>query len=191
MSDVTVVTASTPMRTRLLGEAIMSVRAQRLLPSEHLISVDLHQRGGWWTKNSLIRRVSTEWVQLLDDDDLLHPHHLERLMAEASPDVDIIYSYADGANYTGWYNKPFDPESLLKDNNVSHNALVRKSVFNKVGMFKQVFGYDWLFWVEAYRAGAKFKCVPEVTWTYRIDDGWTHESHNREGYEEVKRIING
>jgi hypothetical protein len=32
----------------------------------------------------------------------------------------------------------------------------------------------WDLWVRALDAGARFKCVPAVTWTYRMNAEWEH-----------------
>lgn len=189
VANVTVITATTPSRTRLLTEAIASVAAQSLPVAEHLIGVDLHRQGGAATKNGLIRRVETEWVQLLDDDDLLCRDHVQRLMQEAGPDVDVVYSYASGPGYSGWYNVPFSAEGLQKGNNISHNALVRKSLFDRIGYFGPEYGYDWTFWARAVVAGAKFVCIPEETWIYRISPDWSHESHENSGLSKTREII--
>jgi hypothetical protein len=110
-------------------------------------------------------------------------------MQEAGPDVDVIYSYASGPGYSGWYNVPFNPETLRQNCNISHNALVKKSLFDRIGYFGPEYGYDWTFWARAVVAGAKFVCIPEETWIYRISPEWSHESHENSGLDKTRRII--
>lgn len=190
-SNVTVITATTPTRGFLLADAIASVAQQTEPVFEHLVSVDLHKGGGAATKNSLISRTRTSWIQILDDDDILMPHHIETLMPHAVDGVDVVYSYAHGENYSGWYNVPFNPKALFENNNISHNAIIRKSLFEKIGPFGPEYGYDWTFWARAIASGATFVCVPEVTWEYRLSPNWLHESHENAGYPETKRMVAG
>jgi len=188
-SAVSVITATVPDRQHLLLEAIACVEAQTSPVAEHYIGIDTNRKGGAFIKNGLIDMVQTEWVQILDDDDILMPHHIERLLKEAVDGVDVVYSYAKGENYSGWYNVPFSPDKLFENNNISHNALVRKSLFDKIGKFGTEYGYDWTFWCRAVAAGATFVCIPEVTWEYRLSPNWIHESHQSYGYLVTKEMV--
>jgi glycosyltransferase involved in cell wall biosynthesis len=186
--DVSVVTATIPSRTSLLAEAISSVAAQSVKPEDHLIAVDLHRQGGGPTKSQLIRSSKRKWISILDDDDLLKPNHLE-VLVDNSDGADIVASYAEGPGYSRWYNAPFNIENLKVGNCVSHNALIRRELFDEVGMFGSEHGYDWAFWARAAAAGAKFVIVPTVTWVYRIDDAWDHESRDVSGLEATREMV--
>ena len=177
MSDVTVITATMPGRKDLLDEAMESVNVQTLAPADHLISVDYVRRGGARPKNLLAAGVVTTWLATLDDDDMFYPQHLERLMA-ATADADVVYSWCDVTGPDPWraYNQPFDAELLRHMSIVSHNALIRTDLAVKVGGWDEERGYDWTFWHKCLDAGARFVCVPEVTWWYRLDPLWHHES---------------
>jgi glycosyltransferase involved in cell wall biosynthesis len=159
-----------------------------LQPLEHLIAVDLHRNGGGATKNRLIESASGKWIAILDDDDILKSNHLEVLFSNAEG-ADIVSSYAEGPGYSGWYNAPFDPERLKFGNTVGHNALIRKELFDRIGMFGSEHGYDWTFWARALAAGAKFNVVPVVTWVYRIDNAWGHESKEITGLPATQEMV--
>jgi len=175
--SVTVITATMPGRGKLLAEAMASVVAQTLEPSEHLVAVDYIRRGGARPKNLLAAAVTSDWLATLDDDDLLYPGHLEALMA-ASGDAEVVYSGCDVLGPDPWqhYNQPFDPVALRSLSIVSHNALIRTELVLDVGGWDEVKGYDWRFWHKCLDAGAKFVQVPERTWKYRLEAGWWHES---------------
>lgn len=187
-ADISVITATIPSRTALLSQAITSVAEQTLQPLEHLIAVDLHRNGGGTTKNRLIESARGKWIAILDDDDILKSNHLEVLFNNAEG-ADIISSYAEGPGYSGWYNAPFDPERLKFGNTVGHNALIRKELFDRIGMFGSEHGYDWTFWARALAAGAKFNVVPVVTWVYRIDNAWGHESKEIAGLPATQEMV--
>jgi len=187
-ADISVVTATIPSRTALLSQAIASVAEQTLQPLEHLIAVDLHRNGGGATKNRLIESAQGKWIAILDDDDILKSNHLEALFNNAEG-ADIIASYAEGPGYSGWYNAPFNPERLRFGNTVGHNALIRKELFDRIGMFGSEHGYDWTFWARACAAGAKFNVIPVVTWVYRIDNAWGHESKEITGLPATQEMV--
>lgn len=176
MSDVTVITATMPDRKDLLREAMESVRRQTLQPADHLIGVDYKQVGGYRLRNILASAVDTTWLHVLDDDDVFFPEHLEKLMA-SSQEADVVYSWcqSEGDDFQ-LYNRPFDPELLRTTSIVSHNAMVRTELVLDMGGWEQEKGYDWRFWVRALDAGARFVCVPEQTWLYRLNTTWRHES---------------
>ena len=176
MSGVTVITATLPDRRDLLREAVESVRKQTLQPEDHLIGVDYKQTGGHRVRNLLASAVNTKWLHVLDDDDVLFPEHLEKLMA-ASAEADVVYSWcqSEGDDFQ-LYNRPFDPELLRTTSIVAHNALVRTDLVLDIGGWEQEKGYDWRFWIRALDAGARFVCVPEKTWLYRLNTSWKHES---------------
>lgn len=176
MSGITIITATLPEREHLLREAMESVRQQTLQPADHLVGIDYQRRGGARVRNLLASAVSTDWLHVLDDDDLLYPEHLEKLAA-ASAEADIVYSWchSEGDRFD-LYNRPFDPELLRSSSIVSHNALVRTDLVLELGGWIEEKGYDWKFWIRALDAGARFVCVPEQTWRYRLNTEWRHES---------------
>lgn len=175
--SVTVITATMPGREHLLAEAMASVAAQTYRPLDHLIAVDYVQRGGARPKNLLAETVETDWIATLDDDDILYPQHLDLLIA-ASEDADVVYSWCDVTGDDPWeqYNRSFDADLLRRLSIVSHNAMVRTELVAEVGGWDEARGYDWTFWHKCLDAGARFRCVPERTWLYRLDAGWRHES---------------
>jgi glycosyltransferase involved in cell wall biosynthesis len=169
---ISVITATISGRENLLQRAIASVQAQHYAPIEHLIMLDQNRIGGAKIKNILAARAIGDWLVFLDDDDELFPEHLQKLIFHAA-DYDVIYSYSSGNTR---YNLPFTENGLLVDSIVSHTAIVRKSLFLNVGGFPEENGYDWEFWKRALRLGARFKCIPEATWHYDMDETRPHES---------------
>jgi len=175
MSDVTVITASLPERAALREEAIQSVALQTVPVSDHLVGIDHQKIGGWRVRNILASSVTTKWTLLLDDDDLLLPTYVERVLAE---DGDVIYTHAEviGDPAFNLYNRPFDREALNNSSIVSHVALVRTELLLDVGGFDPVKGYDWRFWQKIAAAGGRFVNIPESLWIYRLTPDWRHES---------------
>ena len=165
---VTVLTASLPERETMLGEARASVAAQTFPAVEHLVGIDHAHQGAGPVLNRLLEEALGEWVMVLDDDDLLDPGHLDILLALAD-DVDVVYSLprVEGGFFEQ-YGQPFDPAVLAQRNIVSHTALMRTEMVRQVGGWNAVRWFDWDLFCRLEAAGAEFRQVPEVTWTYRL-----------------------
>lgn len=166
---ISVITPSLPTRTSMLAQACASVAAQTLRPVEHLVGVDYQRDGSAHVRNRLASVATGTWLAFLDDDDLLHAHHLATL-AQHSDDADLVYSRPDGYDPT----RPFDPDALRAGNFIPVTVLVRASAFRAAGGFPDDApnGWeDWACWLELLDAGARFRFVDRVTWTYRLHDG--------------------
>ena len=199
--SIAVLTPTLPSRGEMLAEAIASVNAQTVQPVAHLIGVDHEEIGIGWMLNRLAAAADTNWLARLDDDDLLDPNHLEMLSSRAA-DADVVYSWCRVAPRMNgavepkppavlgpgkWIpNQDFDAERLRAGNYIPATTLVRKSLWTEIGGWQRA-GYgvgespasahgteDWDFWLRALDAGARFACVPEITWTYRYhgDNVW-------------------
>lgn len=171
---IAVLTPALPDRLARLTDCIASVNAQRLPPVAHLIGVD-HERAGCATvQNRLLAAADADWVALLADDDLFLPHHLETLAAHTG-DADIVYSYCDVVGRPGWNpNQEFNPDRLRLFNYIPSTTLIRASLARDLNGWRPdaAHGFeDWDFWLRALDLGARFQCVPEITWQYIFHGG--------------------
>lgn len=165
---VSVLTATLPERERMLAEAAASVRAQTYNEVEHLMAVDENRAGAGPVLNRLLEEARGEFVMVLDDDDLLDPGHLDHLVPHCG-EHDVVYSLPRvvGGEFTQ-YHEPFDAARLSLRNIVSHNALMRTELVRELGGWNAVRWFDWDLSRRLEHAGAEFKQVFEVTWTYRL-----------------------
>lgn len=179
-NDVTVITPSIPERLQptesgevLLGTALRSVAAQTVKPKAHLVRVDYAKDGLAATRNALIGQVETDWFVPLDDDDILQKPFLERLIRQAAH-ADVVYSrvYVHGSDWAP-YRYAFDARALRKENYIPATALIKRSLWERLGGYRDVPMEDWDFWLRALDAGATFQHVPETLWVYRFHDGNT------------------
>lgn len=90
--DVTFITPYVEAHVGVLNRCVKSVRGQTV-PSFHLWGLDKYRRGAGYTRNALLKRVTTPYVVFLDADDEVHPEFVERTLSVIAPD-----SYV----YTGW-----------------------------------------------------------------------------------------
>lgn len=175
---VTVLTASLPQRAEMLAEARASVKAQThsAMDVQHLVGIDDEREGAGVVLNDLLTMATGEWLMVLDDDDLLDPEHIATALAMAEG-FDVVYTMprVEGGTF-GQYHIPFDARYLERGINVvSHTALVRTSMVKAIGGWHNVRGFDLDLFQRLSLAGARFRQVPEVTWTYRLHgSNWSH-----------------
>jgi len=93
--------------------------------------------------NSALDLVTSEFVVLLDHDDLLHPLALyyTAKTIEAFPDSNIIYSDEDkitekGRRLDPYFKPDFNYELFLSQNMISHLGVYRTEILRKVGGFR-------------------------------------------------------
>ncbi len=97
--------------------------------------------------NSAAELAAGEFVALLDNDDALAPHALFAVarLLQSHPDADLIYSDEDkvgpdGRRYDPQFKPDWSPELLLSYNYVNHLTVLRRSVFERAGRFRE--GYE-------------------------------------------------
>lgn len=174
---ITVITASLPTRPAMLAECVASVCAQTEPAAAHLVGIDHIRAGSSATRNALLEAVRTEYVAVLDDDDVALPHHLASLMATARTGADVVYSDPIVEGRSGWSPfGPFDPDRLRRESYIPATALLRTELVLDLGGWRDSSevrnGWeDWDLYLRLLDAGASFAHVPDRTWRYRFHDG--------------------
>lgn len=179
--DLTVCIPTIPERAELLAEALASLEAQTV-SGQRLIGEDTQHNGPVATMNSLGACVTTDWLFRLDDDDLLDPDHFEVLSKWLDDGADIVYTWCrvEGGGevhppdqFQVRLQNEFGWEHLHNVNWIPCSAAIRTELWHELGGYADVEYEDWDFWKRAVDHGARFRCVPTVTWTYRLGD-WEH-----------------
>jgi hypothetical protein len=175
-------------REQLRGEALASIVDQDTPFQDVLVSIDERHDGVIPTINQLADRVETEFLFPFADDDLLLPHHVETLAARWDGRADIVYTWCTvkggRVEPDRWQVTPAEKggiEGLRYDNWIPASAAIRTSLWRQLGGYQATAerGHeDWDFWIRALDAGARFQCIPEVTWIYRLGYQWPHLSQN-------------
>lgn len=97
---------------------------------------------------------------------------METLLA-AADGADIVYPWCRVEDHSPdlepWCpNRLFSADALLRFNYIPVTALIRRDLWLDVGGMPNLpLAEDWAFWKRCLGAGAVFKCVPEVLWSYR------------------------
>lgn len=200
---ITVCVPTIPPRVKLYERAIRSIgEAARCMPSgvpvQTVVSADVGRCGAAVTRDRALRLVTTEWVAFLDDDDEMDPCHLRQLwLAAYEHKAEYLWSrfrigLPDGQTRPG--PSPlgagtFDQWNDAQPAQTTITTLVRTALALDVGGFDQGppegdssneidgqrAGEDWLFTLACRDAGATFRHVPLVTWT------WHHHGKNTSG----------
>lgn len=184
MIDLTVITSTIPERSQLLNDLGQCIARQTVRPYGWDIATDWDRKGPAHVLNDLAANVETEWLFRCDDDDLYDDNHFETL-APHLDEGDIVYTWPR-VDPPGWIGREelqvqFPLEWLERMNWIASAAAIRTDLWAHLGGLHDVHNEDHDFWKRAHRAGARFVCIPQVTWTYRLGD-WPHLSDpNKDG----------
>lgn len=179
-SGVTVVIPTIPPRPACLMEAIGSAWLNTVKPIGFSIALDVDGEGAAATRNRALMAVDPKvspWVAFLDDDDLFHPDHIEKLLGHANDTgADFVYSWFDADGMVdpfpeSHYLNEFDPDNPIE---TTITVLVRTELAQQVG-FRPIperqginSGEDFNFLQGCIKAGAVIKHLVDRTWTYRF-----------------------
>ena len=134
---ISVITPALPTRLGQLKDALASVEAQTRPPIEHLVGLDYQRRGTGPVKTDLALAAQGDWVATLEDDDFLHPEHLDTLAAHTDG-ADIVYSWCAVRGRPGWTpNRLFDPVALRAGNFIPSTALIRRALIVRLWGWRQ------------------------------------------------------
>lgn len=202
-SDVTVVTPTIPGRERFLEEAKACVDAQTMLPFEHLTWLDSDYRGPGYAMNQLVERVTTDWYQVLPDDDLLDADHLELMVRVANdfPAASIVFSWGriegDDERHNAQYRGEFEPRLLAmrQDSGMRGLYMAKRELWEK-HPYPDSPMEDWIFLIEALKDNVTIAHLPRETWTYRFHGDNVScvvteliEGHKRENLYHLARFL--
>lgn len=173
---MSVLTPTREGREETLAEAILSVQAQTLPAEAHLVMLDADREGPAVARNALLAVTETPLVAFLDDDDLLDPDHLERLVRRIErDDADVAWSWCRTTGVDAVRvprprtHREF--ETLMRGgrNVVPVTVVARLDAIQAAGCFDPVDRWeDYSLWMRMLRLGATFSCEPRETWTYRF-----------------------
>lgn len=131
--------------------------------------------------NTGLAAAQGEFVALLDHDDLLAPHALERVhsVISAAPDIDYLYSDEDklsGGRRFGAFHKPdWSPTRLRGHMYTGHLSVIRRSLMQEVGGFQTGFdgSQDHDLVLRVTERARRVVHVPDILYHWRLAEGST------------------
>ena len=165
--SVSVVTSTVPERASMLAECKASFAD---FGWQHCVYVDEDRKGPAHGTNEAAKRATGDWLLPLADDDFLHPDFWD-VMQQFLVEGDIVYSWCHTTSSEWCPNMLFSERVLRMRNFIPATAFIRRELWESLGGYRDCVMEDWDFWKRALDVGARFVCVPEVLWTFRIHDG--------------------
>jgi glycosyltransferase involved in cell wall biosynthesis len=153
--------------------------------------IDQQHAGPAAARNRAIAASSGQWLALLDQDDLWEPHRLERQLALARPNDDLLHAEcriidADGNTIRPKFStEPCDRHASLA-RVIRHNpiyvltVLMRRSAVARVGGLDPAnrFGTDdYQLWLRLLATGSRCRYTREVLASYRVHGGNASGDH--------------
>ena len=191
---ITVLTVTIPGREDILARNLRSVNEQtvpvmRQFICSHIPAARNPQVHYSQAKNDLLESVDTEFVAVLNDDDLWLPHHIETL-APYIHDSDVVYSWETGNTRHREDCNNYSQKQIIE--RFENHPIIDGSCIFRTDLLRAVGGFptdwegpgpregghyknskanfeDWRLFQALSKAGARFTCVPSVTWTYSTD----------------------
>ncbi|HZG58536.1 glycosyltransferase family 2 protein, partial [Paenibacillus sp.] len=167
----------------------------RLYPELRVRTIDLPVNSYHvWARNAALPHAKGEWMMPIDDDDLIVPDHMERMLAEAEG-ADLVYGDVEIFDYVakegarvpkGRYLFAYEHDlALLRKFNtyVASGSLYRRSLHDALGPFdpemRNYWDWDWILRVA--EAGFRVKKVPRAGVLYAFASaGGDNQSNNQD-----------
>lgn len=155
--------------------------------------------------NKLLQNVRKDFIKIVPSDDMLLPNAISRCteFILKNPDIDIVYGFSYiidtkgrtiGVQGPQWKNRPVTLKNYLRSK-VNHNfqtALIRRTVFNRVGLFNSdKFKYigDFEFFARCLKAGLKIAYIPEFLGAWRLTYENQSHTHGKLPYKQALTVV--
>ena len=168
-------------------EAMSSVLKEYTARDRRIRVIDLTENKGIaGNTNAALQMAEGEFVGLLDHDDLLAPNALYEIVKALAKDRQLDAVYTDEDKVTTDLSEHFQPHlkpdfnlDLLRSNNyICHFFVVRRSIIEKVGGFRQEFDgaqdHDFIF--RCIETAGKVGHIPEILYHWRTHKASTADN---------------
>lgn len=146
--------------------------------------------------NEAIKIASGEFIALLDHDDVLLPNALFEMVRaiNENPDHDLFHSDEDkiegDKNHIEPFFKPdWSPDFMRSCNYITHFAVLRKSVVDKIGGFRlgTEGAQDWDLFLRFLHETKKIKHVPRILYSWRKSETSTAGNSGSKPYAYINQ----
>lgn len=133
--------------------------------------------GGLGTaRNYGITKALGEYILPLDSDNTIKPDFAEQAihLLQVNPKIGVVYGNAEyfGERTGTWKVGVFDKFRMLKHNYIDACAIIKKDVFDSVGLYDTEIPFqgheDWEFWLRVMQSKYEFFYLNKITFNYRV-----------------------
>lgn len=147
--------------------------------------------------NSALKIARGEFIALLDHDDILWPNALFEVVKalNSNPKTDFVYTDEDKIDEQGvvhmnpFFKPDWSPEFLRSINYITHFAVLRRSLVEKVGAFRV--GYegaqDWDLFLRISRETNDTIHIPTVLYSWRKSKNSTSQQYSAKDYAYINQ----
>lgn len=147
--------------------------------------------------NAGLQMATGDFVALLDHDDVLMPNALFEMVKaiNENPDKDFFYSDEDKIDEHGKHIEPFfkpdwSPDYLRSCNYITHFAVLRKSLVDKIGGFRlgAEGAQDWDLFLRFVAESDKIYHVPKMLYSWRKSETSTAKNAKSKPYAYINQL---
>lgn len=171
----------------------------RRINNDKKIKVFFRKKNGHISEasNSALKLATGEFVALMDNDDIIHPHALLEVVKvlNKNKDTDLIYSDEDKIDIRERRMEPFfkpawSPDLFMSTNYLCHLTVIRKRLIDEVEGFRK--GYegsqDYDLFLRITEKTNNIVHIPDVLYSWRKIPGSTAYEYNEKNYADITSI---
>lgn len=140
--------------------------------------------------NQILKKISGEYLALLDHDDTLSPNALyENVKKLNEGDYDFIYSDKDkidilGNRFSPLFKPQFSPEMMLNINYLTHLNVMKTSIVKEIGGWDSSTdgAQDWDIFLRFIEKSKKIAHIPKILYHWRVIESSTAMSIESKPY---------
>lgn len=141
--------------------------------------------------NSAIELATGDYIAFMDNDDVIVPHALQRMVEtiEKHPDADVIYSDEDklttyGRRIEPYFKPDWSPDTLMTQNYICHFTAIRRSLVEQVGGLEKGLegSQDYDLILKCTEKTSAIYHIPEILYHWRMLETSTANSADAKSY---------
>lgn len=171
---------------------------ERYAEEDKRIKVVFREKNGHISEasNSAIDIATGEYIVLMDNDDVIHPQALYKIVKAVNekPTVGLVYSDEDKMELNDTrcdpiFKSDYSPDYLLSTNYFCHLTTIRTDLIKKVKGFRKGFegsqDYDLFLRVVELLKEEDIIHIPDILYSWRKIPGSTALTYDQKGYAQI------